>query len=185
MKPKNVIILILIIFLIGGIAFYFFQRSQQSSLNKTNIQNLMQLTSSTFKDNQFIPSKYTCDGENLNPPLEISEVPANAKSLVLIVDDPDAPNGNFTHWLLWNISPSIKEIREGETPQGAVEGLNDFGKNSYGGPCPPSGVHHYHFKLYALDTILELNSSATKEDLEKAIKDHVLDSAELIGLYQR
>ncbi|HOK35417.1 MAG TPA: YbhB/YbcL family Raf kinase inhibitor-like protein [Candidatus Pacearchaeota archaeon] len=145
----------------------------------------MQLKSPAFENNQLIPQKYTCDGENINPPLEISEVPSKAKSLVLIVEDPDAPSGNFTHWLIWNINPSIKEIKEGETPEGATEGQNDFSQNSYGGPCPPNGTHHYHFKLYALDTALELDSSTTRENVEKSMKDHILASTELIGLYQR
>lgn len=145
----------------------------------------MKLTSSAFQNQQPIPSKYSCDGENVNPQLQISEVPEGAKGLVLIVDDPDAPGGTFTHWLLWNIPVEAKTIEENSVPVGAVAGTNDFGKNSYGGPCPPGGVHHYHFKVYALGTGLDLDSSAKKEDLEKAMEDHILDRAELIGSYQR
>jgi len=145
----------------------------------------MKLTSSAFENNQWIPSKYTCDGEDINPHLEIGEVPEGAKSLVLIVDDPDAPMGTWVHWVVWNIEPSISLIKEGSVPEGGMEGLNNFGKHSYGGPCPPSGMHHYHFKLYSLDTRLELSSSSKKEDIEKAMEGHILDWAELIGLYQR
>jgi len=107
------------------------------------------------------------------------------KSLVLIVDDPDAPMGVWSHWVLFNINPSVQFIDENSSPEGAVEGLNDFKKHSYGGPCPPSGTHHYYFRLYALDTTLDLTSEASREDVLKAIKDHILGSAELIGLYQR
>ena len=143
----------------------------------------MKLESPAFEHNQPIPKKYTCDGEDINPPLKIEEVPKEAKSLVLIVDDPDAPMGTFTHWLLWNIDPKISEIEENSKP--GIEGINDFGKNSYGGPCPPSGTHHYHFKIYALDTLLDLPSSSKKSALEKTIEGHILDFSELIGLYQK
>ncbi len=128
----------------------------------------MQLTSPAFQPNQSILSKYTCDGENINPPLQISEVPEEAKSLALVVDDPDAPMGTFDHWVMWNISPETTTIEEAKVPEGAVQGKNNFGNNSYGGPCPPSGTHHYHFKVYALDTQLELDPSSEKADLEKS-----------------
>ena len=143
----------------------------------------MEIQSPAFENNGYIPSKYTCQGEDINPPLQISQVPQEAKSLVLIVDDPDAPMGTWVHWVVWNIPPKIKEISEKSLPQGAVEGLNDFQKHSYGGPCPPSGTHRYFFKLYALDTILNLDTSSTKNDLERAMKGHILDQAQLIGLY--
>jgi len=145
----------------------------------------MKLSSPAFENNQTIPSKYTCDGEDISPSLEISETPEGAKSLVLIIDDPDAPMGTWDHWIVWNITPLISSIEENSIPEGAVQGTNSFGKQPYGGPCPPSGVHHYRFKLYALDTRLELNPSSTKKDVEKAMEDHILDQAELIGLYQR
>lgn len=132
-----------------------------------------------------IPSKYTCDAENVSLPLAVSNIPAGTQSLTLIVDDPDAPSGNWTHWLMWNISPSTTEIKEGQVPTGAVQGVNDFGKNEYGGPCPPSGTHRYQFKLYALNANLDLSPDSQKKDLEAAIKDHIIGQDLLTGLYQR
>lgn len=181
---KNVIIFTILVLLIGGFVFYLFQRSPEPSLELPE-QKIMKLTSPAFENNQSIPSKYTCDGEDINPPLQIDEVPEGTKSLVLIVDDPDAPLGTWEHWIVWNINPSTSLIEENKVPEGAVEGKNDFGKNSYGGPCPPTGTHHYHFKLYALDKILELDSSSKKDALEKAMAGHILDWVELIGLYKR
>jgi Raf kinase inhibitor-like YbhB/YbcL family protein len=115
--------------------------------------------------------------------LEISDIPENAQSLALIMDDPDAPGGVFTHWLLWNIDPQIKLIPEGLVPDGSVRGTNSMGHVNYDGPCPPSGTHHYHFKLYALDSKLDLEIGADRNTLENAIKAHLIDQAELIGLY--
>ncbi len=145
----------------------------------------MKLTSSVFENKDLIPSKYTCDGEDVNPPLNISDIPEKTKSLVLIVDDPDAPSGTWDHWIVWNILPSVSKIEENSVPEGAVQGMNDFGKQSYGGPCPPSGTHNYHFKLYALDTKLEIESSSKKEEVKEAMEGHILEQAELIGKYQR
>jgi Raf kinase inhibitor-like YbhB/YbcL family protein len=112
-------------------------------------------------------------------------VPPNAKSLVLIVDDPDAPMGTFTHWLLWNIDPKIKEIKENSVPADAIIGTNDFGKTAYGGPCPPSGVHRYYFKVYALNTVLDLPAGANRSQLEKAIEGYILDYGELMGKFSK
>lgn len=145
----------------------------------------MKLTSPAFKNNEKIPAKYTCDGDDINPPLQIDEVPTNTQSLVLIVDDPDAPAGDWVHWTLWNINPQIKEITENSIPKEAVEGMTDFGKPGYGGPCPPSGIHHYFFKLYALDTQLNLAPSINKTKVVLTIQGHILAQAELIGLYSR
>lgn len=145
----------------------------------------MKLTSSAFENNQYIPSKYTCDGANINPPISIVRVPENAKSLVLIVDDPDATNGDWTHWTIFNVSPDTKEIKEDDAPAGAIEGKTDFRNPGYGGPCPSSGIHHYQFKLYALDTILSLDASADKKDIEKAMEGHILSEDLLVGLYKR
>jgi Raf kinase inhibitor-like YbhB/YbcL family protein len=145
----------------------------------------LKLKSPAFPDQGKIPSKYTCDGEDVNPCLEISGAPETAKSLVLIVDDPDAPGGDWVHWLVWNIAPETAQIMENSVPSGAIQGKTDFGKSQYGGPCPPSGTHRYQFKLYALDTILDLPSSTAKKDLERAIKGHILDQAVLTGLYSR
>lgn len=149
------------------------------------VSSAMQITSSVFQHNQPIPTKYTCDGENINPPLTFSDVPAQAKSLVLINDDPDALAGTWVHWTVWNIPPTTTAISENSVPQGAVEGVTSFRKPGYGGPCPPSGTHRYFFKLYALDTTLSLGPSATKQDLEKAMEGHILAKAEFIGLYSR
>lgn len=145
----------------------------------------MQITSPVFENNQQIPAKYSCDGDNINPPLQITETPEGIQSLVLISDDPDAPSGDWVHWLIFNIDPQTSEIAENSVPQGAIEGTNSFGNTSYGGPCPPSGTHRYFFKLYALDTRLDLREDNNKQDLLKAMQNHIIDSAELIGLYQR
>lgn len=145
----------------------------------------MQIESSAFVNNQSISAKYTCDGENVSPPLKISAVPESTVSLALIVDDLDAQGGTFVHWVVWNIGAKISEIFEGVLPQGAIEGVNDFGKNGYGGPCPPTGVHRYLFKVYALDQQLDLSTASSKNDLEKAMSGHIIDKAEIVGLYQR
>lgn len=149
----------------------------------------MKITSSAFGHNQLIPTEYTCDGQNVNPHLAFSEVPIDAKSLVLIMDDPDVPksirpDGMWNHWLIWNMPPDTKGIVQGEIPKGVI-GKNTSGKTEYQGPCPPDREHRYFFKLYALDTVLIINQSATKQDLEKAMEGHVLLQAELIGRYKR
>ena len=145
----------------------------------------MKIQSPVFENNQSIPSKYTCDGQNINPPLEFADIPKEAKSLVLIMDDPDAPSGLWVHWTVWNIDPSTKGIAENSRFEDAMEGMTSSGKMGYGGPCPPDREHRYSFKLYALDTILDLDSSAKKEELEAAMEGHIISSAELIGLYNR
>jgi Raf kinase inhibitor-like YbhB/YbcL family protein len=145
----------------------------------------LKITSPAFVTNGYIPARYTCDGTDINPPLQIDNVPAESKSLALIVDDPDAPVGMWVHWVVWNINPSTGEIAEDSVPRNAAQGKNDWKRNTYGGPCPPSGVHRYFFKLYALDTRLNLGTGAAKRDLENAMHGHVLATAELIGLYKR
>lgn len=146
---------------------------------------MIKITSPAFAQDEIIPKKYTGDGENINPPLAVEGVPTEAKSLVLIVDDPDAPAGTWTHWLVWNISPQIGKIEENSIPENSVLGTNDFGKLEYGGACPPSGTHRYFFKIYALDTVLNLSAGASKNDLEQAMEGHILDKAELVGKYSR
>ncbi|HEY4496926.1 MAG TPA: YbhB/YbcL family Raf kinase inhibitor-like protein [Candidatus Paceibacterota bacterium] len=152
------------------------------------IQN-MELTSRDFKNKEFIPSRFTCDGENINPSLQISGVTKGANSLALIVDDPDAPGslstGGWVHWVLWNINPDTVEIKIHGVPPGAIEGVTSFGRSGYGGPCPPSGTHRYFFKLYALNAILDLPESADKKMLEARMNSHIIETAELIGLYKR
>lgn len=145
----------------------------------------MKLTSSAFSDNGIIPQKYTCDGEDINPPLTISDVPNNAKSLALIVDDPDAPAGTWVHWVVFNVNPKVREIKEKSSPEGATEGITSFGKPGYGGPCPPSGVHRYFFSLFVLDATLPLSASSTAKDVEQAMQHHLLTQARLMGRYQR
>ena len=144
----------------------------------------MKITSSAFQQGGNIPSKFSCDGPNTNPPLQISDAPPGAKSLVLIVDDPDAPSGLFTHWAVWNISPQTTTVAEGSTPKG-VQGTSDFGKSGYGGPCPPSGAHRYYFKIFALDRELDLRSGAKRSQLDAAMKGHVVAQGELMGRYSR
>ena len=154
--------------------------------SQVKVESKMKLASPAFSDNSMIPKKFTCDDENISPPFSISEVPEATKSLVLVVDDPDAPSGDWVHWTVWNIKPAAKiEIMEGVVPAGGVQGVTDFGKVGWGGPCPPSGTHHYQFKLYAVDTVLDLSESATKKDIEKAMEEHLLDQTLLVGLYQR
>lgn len=145
----------------------------------------MILASPVFVNNARVPAKYTCDGEDINPPLLISEVPANAQSLVLIMDDPDSPTGTWVHWTLWNIDPRIKEIGENSVPQGAMEGVTTFGSVGYGGPCPHSGTHHYVFKLYALDAEIDLLPQADKAKLLESIQSHIIAEAQLVGVFSR
>jgi Raf kinase inhibitor-like YbhB/YbcL family protein len=153
----------------------------------------MTMTSPAFKQNGQIPSKFTCEGDNISPPLAWDGVPESTKNLVLIIEDPDAPDPKapqrvWVHWVVYNIPPDARGLPENASkaglPQGAVVGLNDFKKTEYGGPCPPVGRHRYFHKLYALDITLDLKG-ATKSQIEQAIKGHVLANAELIGTYQK
>lgn len=147
------------------------------------------LISPAFSHNEGIPPIYTCDGKNISPPLVWSGVPAEANSLALIVDDPDAPGRTWVHWVLYNLPPESKSFPEGvraqQLPAGTREGLNDFRSTGYGGPCPPSGKHRYFHKLYALDTILPDLGVPSKAKLEKAMRGHILAEAELVGSYAR
>ena len=145
----------------------------------------LKVTSSAFAEGGKIPKKYTCDDSNVSPPLRIENVPASAKSLALIVDDPDAPGRTWTHWLVWNIDPRTTEIQEKSVPQNGVQGTSDFGSVSYGGPCPPSGTHRYNFKVYALDSTLALPGSTKKAALEKAMAGHIVAEGSLMGTYSR
>lgn len=138
--------------------------------------------SSAFEKNKLIPSKYTCEGENINPPLTVEGVPEKAKSLALIIEDPDAPAGLFIHWLIWNL-PVAGAIEEHSAL--GTEGLNSTKKHGYTGPCPPSGTHRYFFKVYALDTKLNVATLSEKEDIENAMQSHILAQGELMGLYRK
>lgn len=184
MDTKSNIIIVLLVLIVFGLWFFFLQKPPVTKLILPE-QNNMNISSSTFQNGQMLPVKYTCDGEGVNPPLAITQVPENTKSLVIILDDPDAPSGDFVHWILWNINPKTSLITENSMPEEAVQGRNSAGKNSYFGPCPPMGIHHYHFKIYALDTVLELDASSKKSDVEDAMQNHVISFAEIIGLYKR
>ncbi len=167
-------------------------------------RQIIQLRSSAFADGGMVPKTFTCDGSDRSPPLEWSGVPAQAQSLVLICDDPDAPLGTWSHWVLFNLGPTAKALDDGVPPEevivaGAAEtpgsadhkppkarqGTNDFGKIGYGGPCPPRGTHRYFFRLYALDIELDLGSSATRSQVLKAMDGHILAEGKLMGRYQR
>jgi len=142
----------------------------------------MILTSPEFANNEFIPREFTCEGDNVNPPLIIEGVPANAKTMALIVDDPDAPAGTWVHWVVCNM-PVMPRIDKNSSP--GKQGINSNGSHDYKGPCPPSGVHRYYFKIYCLDSALNLKPGFNKADLEKAMRGHILDKAELVGLYKK
>ncbi len=149
-----------------------------------------EIKSSAFSNNGAIPPKYTCDGQDISPPLSWNDAPAGTKSFALISDDPDAPMGTWVHWVVWNIpaqSVSLKEGIENTTrlTDGTMQGISDFKRTGYGGPCPPSGTHRYFFKLYALDTTLDLPANTTKAQLEKAMKGHILGQTQIIGTYSR
>jgi Raf kinase inhibitor-like YbhB/YbcL family protein len=142
----------------------------------------MEIISPEFKHNEFIPKKFTCEGEDISPTLVIEGVPEGTKSLALIVDDPDAPMGTWVHWVVYDILP-LKRIEENSIP--GKQGKNNFGRLNYGGPCPPSGTHRYFFKIYALDTMLNLKEGLSKGALEKAMEGHIIGKAELVGLYKK
>jgi Raf kinase inhibitor-like YbhB/YbcL family protein len=144
----------------------------------------MTISSSAFANGGTIPAQFTCNGAGAIPPLTFANVPQTAHSVALEVTDPDAPNGTFTHWLVWNIPTNVTEFKGGDLiPDGTIQGLNGFGTSKWGSPCPPSGVHHYVFDLYALDNTLPLTSSQGRDDFENAIKGHVVAQAKLVGLY--
>ncbi|HEX8763203.1 MAG TPA: YbhB/YbcL family Raf kinase inhibitor-like protein [Candidatus Saccharimonadales bacterium] len=142
----------------------------------------MQLTSTSFGNQTIIPDQFTCKGANSSPELLISDVPTGTVSLALIMHDPDAPNGDFLHWTIWNISAAAAIIPAGQVPIDAVQGTNDFGTIGYGGPCPPSGTHRYIFDLFALDSHINLPAGASRLQLEAAVQNHILDRTQLIGL---
>ena len=149
----------------------------------------MKLTSSGFVEGGMIPVKYTCDGDDFSPPLAWSDVPASAKTLALICDDPDAPAGTWVHWVALNLPPTPGGLPEGikaekQLSGGGIQGTNSWRRIGYGGPCPPSGTHRYYFKLYALDVTLTLSNSATARDIQAAIKGHVLAEGQLMGRYK-
>ena len=165
------------------ILFLFFGVSQGS--HQISVAAEFKIRSPAYENNGNISEKYTCDGMNVNPPLKIENIPLQTKSLVLIFDDIDAPRGSYVHWIVWNIDPMIKEIQENSVPEGAMQGMNDFKRRDYGGPCPPGRAHKYVFKIYALDSLLDMNPNSTKKDLEKAIAKHKIAQAQWTGVYKR
>jgi Raf kinase inhibitor-like YbhB/YbcL family protein len=149
-------------------------------MESPNLQ--LNLSSPEFNHMGYIPSKYTCEGENISPPLLIKNIPEGCKTMVLVVDDPDAPNGTFDHWLVWNIIPE-ETIAENTVP--GIAGSNSKGGFQYTGPCPPEGIHRYFFTLHALDTALDLKHGSPKSELNKAMKEHIISTATLVGLYRK
>jgi len=150
----------------------------------------MEILSLAFKEGDYIPKEYTCDGGNFSPPLRWKGVPEGTKSLALICDDPDAPGGSFVHWVIYNIPPSVEHLDEDvghseHLGNGAIQGKNDYGKIGYKGPCPPSGVHRYFFYLYALDDTVTMKPGMKKDQLEREMKDHMLEECSIMGNYRR
>ncbi len=177
---KKILALLLIAVFAAGIAAYAKRGGRKMTAYNISIK------SPAFKNMGSLPIKYSGDGKGINPPLVFENVPAGSKSLVLIMDDPDAPYGTFDHWLIFNIGPKTREIREGEAPRGAVMGSNSEGNTKYVSPSPPPGKpHRYEFKLYALDTLLALKEGANKDQIEKAMEGHIISKAILTGLYKR
>ena len=182
-KTKIIVIIALAAIIVAVFLLFTEKTDDENTELSPNIVSTMKITSPVFNHNEALPAKYTCDGKGVNPPLSISGVPKDAKSLVLIFRDPDAPSGDFVHWTVWNINPGLTEIAENSVP--GVEGITSYGKSGYGLPCPPSGTHRYTFQLYALDTLLDISPRIDASQLEKAMQGHILDKAELVGMYSR
>jgi Raf kinase inhibitor-like YbhB/YbcL family protein len=167
------------------------RKDEQANLNSEGAKKMdIKITSSAFEEGGLIPSKYTCDGADISPPLQWESVPEGTKSIALISDDPDAPMGTWVHWVLFNLPADTTELAENippdkTLPNGARQGITDFRRIGYGGPCPPSGTHRYFFKIYALDAELNLAAGAGKKDLLKAMEEHILGQGQLIGKYKR
>lgn len=186
---KRTTLILLGILLLGGV---FFVRAlsmeditQQPAPAVPVTPSTLMRISSDFPHEGRIASMYTCDADNISPPLEFHDIPEEAVSLALVVDDPDAPVGTWNHWTMWNIDPATDRVTVDGIPEGVVEGVTSFGTTGYGGPCPPSGEHRYFFILYALDTTLALGSDADVATLREAMDGHVIASVELVGLYSR
>ncbi len=184
---KNVLISIVVLILL----FCSCKDSGQADSETARGKKMeIKITSSTFDDGGLIPAKYTCDGADISPPLQWDAVPEGARSIALICDDPDAPMGTWVHWVLFDLPAETRELAEkfpdDETlPDGTRQGITDFGKTGYGGPCPPSGTHRYFFKIYALDTKIEPVAIADKDHLLKVMEGHILGQGQLIGKYKR
>lgn len=173
-----------IVVIIGIAVFIYLFRTGVFKREAEVIPNQMvKISSPAFGEGMDLPDKYTCKGENINPPLIIENVPKAAKSLVLVVEDPGAPAGVFTHWLVWNISPGVKQIAENSVPRNGIVGTNDFGNQKYNGPCPPSGSHRYFFRVYVLDAVLNLSGGVRRSVLNGEIKNHIIDRIEMVAIY--
>jgi len=176
--------------LVSALLCFCQSRTQPDSEMRGESTMTITMKSSAFEEGGMIPSKYTCDGKDVSPPLAWSSVPEGTKSLALICDDPDAPMGTWVHWVIYNLPLDAKELAEAFPAQkilanGARQGINDFRKIGYGGPCPPGGTHRYYFKLYALDTILALEAGASKKQLLAAMEGHILAQGQIMGKYKR
>jgi len=201
---KVLLVLLFIAFIVFVILFVYLFNSHKSitQITSTHIKSSvtmmpkksghMTIASSAFENNGTIPSKYTCDGQSINPPLQFGNVPSDAKSLVMLMDDPDVPknikpDGVFDHWVVYNISPTVHEIAENSVPHGVPQGLNGAGQEKYTGPCPPDREHRYFFKVYALDAPLDFSdpSKVSKQMVIDKMQGHIIDQAELIGKYNR
>jgi Raf kinase inhibitor-like YbhB/YbcL family protein len=184
MTKKNICSIIIVTFLM------FFWGLNQDSFSAKKGGWKMQILSSVFTEGSMIPAKFTCDGQDISPPLEWKNAPAGTKSFALICDDPDAPVGTWVHWVAYNIPPNMNKLGENVKPEeefndGMRQGSNSWLKIGYGGPCPPSGTHRYYFTLFALDTMLELQPGATKKQVLQAMKGHVFVEVQLMGKYKR
>ena len=200
---KGLVILFIVFILLLVLFIILFNSHKTITLNTSTGKNAsvtiiptknsgMKITSSAFENNGIIPTKYSCDGQSINPPLAFENVPENAKSLVMLMDDPDVPknlkpDGVFDHWIVYNIPPSVHEIAENSVPQGVSQGLNGAGQEKYTGPCPQDKEHRYFFKLYALDTELQFAdpSKVSKQAVIGKMQGHIIEQAELIGRYNR
>jgi Raf kinase inhibitor-like YbhB/YbcL family protein len=185
-KVLSIVIIIIALVLISfGVYFYLLSSKSNKIANTASYKakTMLIIKSPAFQNSSKIPQKFTCDGDSINPPLEISGVPKNTKSLALIVEDPDAPRGTWVHWVKWNISPITAFIKEGENP--GVSGSGTSGKLEYEGPCPPSGTHRYIFRVCALDEMLNLPKGSDAQTLRKNMEGHIIAEGELIGLYGR
>jgi len=185
MRPVALLVAVFVLFsMIGAVQNSAFAQDAKHPVKSSVAKTVLKISSTVFADNGKIPKKYTCDGAGVSPPLKISNVPKNAKSLALTLDDPDAPAGTFTHWVVWGISTKKAQLGEGEK-KGFVEGTTSLGKPGYVAPCPPSGVHRYVFKIFALDSRVDISAKSTKQELAATMQNHIIQTATLVGKYSR
>jgi Raf kinase inhibitor-like YbhB/YbcL family protein len=198
MKDKQMLFITVFLVIFGSVILYLFLASRGIDFTKITLlrpssekpqsetyPGKIKITSTAFENDGAIPTKYTCSGADVNPPLVISGVPSNARSLALIIEDPDAPYKTWAHWIVYNISPKTTTIWENSTPWGAVLGENDFGIGPYRGPCPPIGQHRYIFRIYALSKVPNLDAGANRDKFLAEIKAHILDTNELVGTFSK